>query len=340
MRILSILGVVLVIGAAVAAYFFVPLGTFELLDKAHAAVGAVQSQPGDPDDFMDRLKSHELDLASQERQAAGAAAFHHPPSGEMTRLVLLPPGMSDGATMARQICAQLEKDGVAREIDSQFPLVARTDSHSFKLQPVADSKGDTGILFTFEFTGFIRQGQPRRIADFGESLVRKEVNARCWMVSGFVTNPPHVPDVSPTAVATDLPDEPDTATAQAKLFHTSPAVFAQAASRPATAPLPSSSAEPAPAMPAAGVTAYAPPSAAPANPAPAGSDLKVRKVIMPENGILLNGLQYQTLDETKPTDLDKLLDQGQKDGAAANGGPLSQPAAQRIKLQEQTESPK
>ena len=220
-------------GFAAFAYFEIPAGRIELVDQVHAAINALSRQPNDPAAYGARVMAHELDDASRLRQTEGCRLFHHAPSGRLTREVALSFGTPDGPATAAKICKFLLRDGFVQKIEARFPTMARTDRHQIILEvgTAAGVQGPVAALkFAFQYAGFIRQGEPRRIADFGEAIMRKEVNARCWIDPGFNPHPPRLADVSETAIITDLPGEPDTAAAQDKVFlGNRPSIFKQAA---------------------------------------------------------------------------------------------------------------
>ena len=333
---------IILIGAGLLAYDYYsdqPIAV-DVVDKARAMASAVVPAPGQPSDYSERVKDNAFDLASRERQKEGAAALGQSSvSGQMEVMIQLPSATPNGMDKARQISDYLLKKGFVQDIENRFPSIARTDSHSFALEAV-ERKSALGtcaaVHFTFLFSGYIRQGDPRKITDYADEVIEKEVGARCWNVPGYVANPPPTPITSPTAVVTDLPGEPDTAAAQAKLFKKpAPSAF-NAPPSPVTSTQPSDSPVTAPAdtstpnyTPIATTSSGPTPSSANNSDSPTAG-LHIRKQIpAAQSGtVYVNAMNYETLDEVPPTDTAKLLDQNgaaTKNADGSTRGPLDQP---------------
>jgi hypothetical protein len=200
----------------------------------HVAHGAVRLDAGRRRDepsgiFFDRGRipaaltpEDAFDAASCERQDEGAKAYHYPVGGQTMQAVGQPFNAPDGGAIAGKICQDLQQKGMYADIEGKFPSIAKTDNHDFALtvNPSTCAQGlRFWIYFTFSWAGHIRQGEPRKIANYAQQMILAEVKAHFPDASDGDIAWQDSHDAEEGAIISDLPNEPDTAQGQTRLFH-------------------------------------------------------------------------------------------------------------------------
>jgi hypothetical protein len=163
-----------------------------------------------------------FDAASSERQDEGAKAYHYPVGGQMSLGVASPVNAPNGTATVNEICQDLQQKGMYADIESKFPSIAKTGNHNFSLRTDYTTCGDGPhyyVDFTFSWGGYIRQGDPRKIAQYAQKIILAEMQARWPSASANDYNLQDSHDAEEGAIITDLPNEPDTAQGQDHLFH-------------------------------------------------------------------------------------------------------------------------
>jgi hypothetical protein len=135
----------------------------------------------------------------------------------MMQAVVLSEGMPNAQAVATQVCRELLAGDFVAKIEDKFPSIGRTDEHRISLQ--VQDLGQLGVYVsvTFFYKGFIHRGDPRKIINYGRLLLVEAFAARSI---GLVGPAKGFTDITETAIITDVPNQPETARAIAKMAAT------------------------------------------------------------------------------------------------------------------------